>query len=169
MHHITRSQEEHDEIEQRCGNRKFTVHACLQEIKQQHNGINDTQPFDLDRYDKHKQHLHIRKRRRKCEENRHIDIICAEIQGTDQKIILRSHCRDAIPVKQIMKSHQQKAACYSKKHPLEQIYIIPVCAPCSLQRRPDRTIKVEHDQCQKDIAATGWNQDPCEQSPDLSM
>ena len=130
VHHIPGSKEENNKIKQRRQNHKFGEKIPLYKGKCKHNRIDNAKPFNLNRYNEHQQHRHIRKSRRKGKENGHVNIIGADIHRTDSEKFSRSAiCKHCLLHKKISAAHHQKTSDYRKKHSAENIDIVAVCSP----------------------------------------
>ncbi len=70
---------ENDKVKQGGPHRKPSVNVSLNKVYKQQDPINNAKHLYFNRDDKHQIHLYFRECSGKREENRHIDIICAEI------------------------------------------------------------------------------------------
>ena len=155
---------EYKEIEQRGRHGKTAVYIPKEKFHQKNYPVYNAQYLHFNRYNKHQQHFHLRKRSRKGKENRHIDIIGREIfrpYYTD-----RLHCH---PREQMSEYHKKKASQHSKQHARKQVYVITVCSPSSFQRCAKRIIPLKHNQHKKNIRRRRRHHHPRHQSPNLPM
>ena len=112
-------------------------------------------------------HLHIGEGSRKGQKDRHIHIIGAEHPGNHPEIVCSIGCHQIL-LEQEGIPQQQKSSGYGKKGAGKQIDIIPVGSPGALKGCSYGIVKIKGDQC-KEVKAGRRHDDPCHQSPYLSM
>ena len=160
---------EHNKVQQRCdyGNahRKIAEYHIVHEKR----GVDDAEPLHPDRDDEHQQHLHVRKRHRIRQEDRHVHIIGAEIPAVIGKIRACPIRRNGPRIHEVGDAHHDERAEDCEQQTAEDIDIIPPGSPGPLERRPDAVVKQQHNQKEEQIVRGRRHDHPGDQPPYLPV
>ena len=149
--------EENQEIQDRGNNSYSTAPAGDDHFINDQCRINACHPLHLDWNNKIQHDPHIRITHRKCEENCHVNVICAEAGSHWNR------CIHTVDYK------QEQCAKHSKNHTTKNIYIEPKRSPGAFQGSTKLIIQYNHNNGKNKIAGWWWNQYPWHQSPDLPI